>query len=150
MSSSTDADGETPTLRAALLAYGNARARNLGAARRALDIGEGDARAMLHIADHPGIRPSQLREFLDITAAGVTALLDRLERRDVVRRELDESDRRVTRVTLTVDMDETPWVALTRFDTRFDEATAALDASEVSRFAASLDLLTRATVGAPS
>ena len=73
-SSSTDAGGETPTLRAALLAYGNARARSVGAARRTLDIGEGDARAMLHIADHPGIRPSQLREFLDITAAGVTAI----------------------------------------------------------------------------
>ena len=51
-----------PTLRRALADYTRARSDALSAARRELKIGEGDARALLHIADNPGIRPTQLRE----------------------------------------------------------------------------------------
>jgi len=146
----TQGGRSAPTLRQALSGYVQSRSRALDEARRTLNIGEGDARAMLHIADNPGIRPTQLREYLNITSAGVTALIDRLEDRDVVRRDVDPLDRRVSRITLTIDLEKDPWVSLTRFDTRFDEAVTTMDAADMGRFADSLVVLTRMSVGTAS
>jgi DNA-binding MarR family transcriptional regulator len=140
---------DIPALRRALSGYLEARSGALLAARQALGIGEGDARALLRIAESPGIRPTQLREFLGITAAGVTALIDRLVERGAVRREVDPDDRRVNRITLTIDLAEEPWEQLTRFDTDFDAAILAADAVETDRFAALLDELILTTTGRP-
>ncbi|WP_345800463.1 MarR family transcriptional regulator [Microbacterium sp. AZCO] len=135
-----------PGLRHALMEYGRARSAAIGAARRELGIGEGDATALLHIADNPGIRPTQLREHLGITAAGITALIDRLVDRGAVRRDVDPSDRRVNRISLTIDLGQEPWVALTRFDDDFDEAVLTADEGEVLRFAELLGSLTSVVV----
>ncbi|GAB3410614.1 MarR family winged helix-turn-helix transcriptional regulator [Flindersiella endophytica] len=43
----------------------------------------------------------QLADLLHCDKTNVTGLVDRLERRDLVRRHLDDGDRRVTRVALT-------------------------------------------------
>lgn len=135
-----------PGLRRALSEYVRARSTALATARRALGIGEGDANALLHIAENPGIRPTQLREHLGITAAGVTALIDRLVDRGAVRRDIDPNDRRVNRISLTIDIAEEPWVQLTRFDDDFDVALLDADEVETLRFAELLDSLTASTL----
>ena len=134
-------------VRDALFAYVQARSDALSRARRELGIGEGDARALLHIAAHPGIRPSQLRDHLGITSPGVTALIDRLVDRGIVRRDVDPHDRRVNRISVTVDLDEEPWAGLTRFDTAFDDAVSAGDEEEAARFAELLESWTASSNG---
>jgi DNA-binding MarR family transcriptional regulator len=135
------------SLSQALSRYVDARSSALAEARRALNIGEGDARAVLFIADNPGTRPTKLRDYLGITSAGVTALIDRLVERDVVRRDMDPEDRRVSRITLTIDLAADPWSALTRFDSDFDGAVAAGDIQSAEQLAEILESLTESTVG---
>ena len=144
------ADSPLPSsLRRALTRYMEARSSALIEARRVLNIGEGDARALLFISDTPGTRPTQLRDYLGITSAGVTALIDRLVERGVVRRDVDPDDRRVSRITATIDVAEDPWSSLTRFDIDFDGAVAASDAEFTRQLAEALESLTDTTVGAP-
>lgn len=133
-------------VRAALAAYLQARSDALAVARRELGLGEGDAKALLHIAANPGMRPTQLREHLGITSAGVTALIDRLVDRGIVRRDVDPDDRRVNRISVTVDLDGDPWSNLTRFDNDFDLAVGEIDESESDTFSDLLESLTTATV----
>lgn len=142
------ADPRSPSpLRQALSRYLDARSTALAEARRALSIGEGDARAVLFIAENPGTRPTKLRDYLGITSAGVTALIDRLVERDIVRRDIDPDDRRVSRITLTVDISADPWSSLTRFDDDFEGAVAAGDLEQTQLLAEFLESLTESTVG---
>ncbi|MGW4046936.1 MarR family transcriptional regulator [Streptomyces sp. NPDC004721] len=64
-----------------------------------------DLRALIHLldADRAGtdVTPGRLGAALRLNSAGTTALLDRLERLGLVRRERDENDRR--RIMLTVE-----------------------------------------------
>ena len=142
------ADPRSPSpLRQALSRYLDARSTALAEARRALSIGEGDARAVLFIAENPGTRPTKLRDYLGITSAGVTALIDRLVERDIVRRDVDPEDRRVSRITLTIDISADPWSSLTRFDDEFEGAVAAGDLAQTQLLAEFLESLTESTVG---
>lgn len=134
-------DSETTADRA-LQRFVNARQASLIRARKTLGVNELDARAMLYVAAHPGARPSHLRDHLGITSAGVTTLVDRLAERRIVRRDVDEEDRRVNRITLAVDLESEPWSALTRFDRRVEEAAEALGPVENARLGAALDALT--------
>src|SRR5690349_14845755 len=111
----------------AMLRYVYARTSALTQARRELSIKELDARALLYIGDHPGTRPGTLSDFLGITSAGVTTLIDRLVERGVVRRDVDTRDRRVNRLSVTVDFSVPPWSALTRFDDAFTRAASTGD-----------------------
>lgn len=133
-------------VRAALQVYVQARSDALAVARRELGLGEGDAKALLHIAGNPGIRPTQLREHLGITSAGITALIDRLVERGIVRRDVDPDDRRVNRISVTVDLDEEPWSQLSRFDNDFDLGVDEIEERESDSFTALLESLTSATV----
>jgi hypothetical protein len=135
------------SLRQALTRYVEARSAALLEARRALKIGEADARALLFIADHPGTRPTQLSEYLGITSAGVTAMIDRLIDRGVVQREVDANDRRVIRISAIIDVAEDPWCSLTRFDSDFDSAIAQGDADQTDELAALLHSLMETTLG---
>lgn len=137
-----------PALTLALQRYVEARSAALLVARRELQVNELDARALLFIADNPGARPGQLREYLGITSAGVTTLVDRLVERGAVRRDIDEDDRRVNHLVLTVDLAADPWSALTKFDDAFCTATADADVTETERFAAALDALTESAAAA--
>ncbi|MBN9155637.1 MAG: MarR family transcriptional regulator [Microbacterium sp.] len=132
-------------LQGALRRYLDARGAALLAARTSLGIGELDARALLFIAENPGTRPTRLREYLGVTSAGVTTLIDRLVERGAVRRDVDPEDRRVNRITVTVDLDLEPWSALTRFDTDFDTAIGAHPTGQTEEFASLLDTLTTTT-----
>ena len=141
---------DTPalTLGVALRRYLDARNAALVAARASLGITDIDARALLFVVGNPGTRPTALREYLGITSAGVTTLIDRLVSRSLVRRDVDPADRRVNRITATVDMGEDPWSALNRFDDDFDVAVDAADQVMVENSTALLAALTAATVGA--
>ncbi len=138
MPSSTDSSsasaGETPLGRA-LLAYGEARRGAVAEARRELSLNELDARALLFVVDNPGARPSDVRDHLGITSAGVTTLIDRLVQRGAVRRDLDTEDRRVNHITAVIDLGEHPWSLLRAFDRSVDEAIRDLDPAESERLA---------------
>ncbi len=114
----------------------------LAQARRDLGVSELEAAALARIAEEPGIRPSNLRGHLGVTAAGVTTLVDRLIGRGLLRRELDAEDRRVNHIHLEVDLDAEPWVALRRFPQDVDAAIRDEPADAVAAAAA---LLTRVT-----
>ena len=140
----TPRESDHSLLTGALLRYVNARAAALIEARRVLRINELDARALLFVAAHPGTRPGTLSEFLGITSAGVTTLIDRLVDRGAVRRDVDANDRRVNRITVTVDLTKAPWSVLTRFDDAFDVAATTGDADSTQRLAMMLDACTDA------
>lgn len=141
---------DTPalTLGLALRQYLDARNAAMVAARASLGISDIDARALLFVVGNPGTRPTALREYLGITSAGVTTLIDRLVGRSLVRRDVDPSDRRVNRITATIDIADDPWSSLNRFDDDFDVAVGAADQAVVEKSAALLVALTAATVGA--
>lgn len=123
----------------ALLAYGEARRTAVAEARRELSLNELDARALLFVVDNPGARPSDVRDHLGITSAGVTTLIDRLVQRGAVRRDLDTEDRRVNHITAIIDLDTPPWSLLRAFDRSIDAAIAELDPDESARVAEILE-----------
>jgi len=136
----------TSKLSRALTAYSAARNDALVAARKELRISEVDARALLFVADNPGVRPSALRDYLGITSAGVTSLVDRLVERGLARRESDAEDRRGNHITATVDLTAEPWSALTEFDRRFERAVETNLGARSDELAALLTRLTEETV----
>lgn len=129
-------------LLAALDDYVAARDEAIAQARRDLNVSELEASALSRIADEPGIRPSNLRAHLGVTAAGVTTLVDRLIGRGLLRRELDEDDRRVNHIHLEIDLDTEPRVALRRFPREVEEAVRS-EPAEVATAAA--EMLVRIT-----
>jgi len=126
----------------ALRDYLDARAAALLVARKQLGINELDARALLHVIEHPGIRPVELRNVFGLTSAGITVLTDRLVERHALRRDPDPDDRRSVRLVATVDVGEGPWAALTRFDDEFEAAVEGLGGDEVE---SSAELIARLT-----
>jgi hypothetical protein len=131
-------EGARVTLGRALRDYVEARAAALLVARKTLDIGDLDARALIFIVDHPAARARDLGDYLGLSSAGTTTLTDRLVSRGVVVRQPDEVDRRVVRLTATIDLTEEPWSALTGFDTAFGDA---VDAGDETAAAAAADLI---------
>lgn len=132
---------------AALHRYVEARTAALTAARHALGVNELDARALMHINAHSGTRPGDLRDYLGITSAGVTTLIDRLVERGAVRRDVDADDRRVSRLTATADLHAEPWSILTRFDDAFSSALEGAGLHDAERLADALDTFTASAVG---
>jgi DNA-binding MarR family transcriptional regulator len=128
----------------ALARYTEARTTAMREARKSLGINEMDARALMFIAENPGLKSGELREYLNITSAGVTTLIDRLIDREAVRREPDPSDRRVSRIHLTIDMREEPWNALTRFDDELSAAALEKAPDVIEPFVELLDEMTAA------
>ena len=142
-------DPSSPTsLTEALRAYVEARDAAMVAARRSLSISETDAKALLFVAGNPGTRATALRDYLGITGAGVTTLIDRLVGRGVLRRDVDAIDRRVNRITASIDVAAEPWSELRRFDDDFELAAVEADPTLTDELAALLASMTTATVGA--
>lgn len=143
MAPATSSDPDA--LISALRDYTDARTAALIEARRELGVNELDARALLFIAENPGTRPSELRDYLGITSAGITTLVDRLIHRDAVERQGDGNDRRVVRLVALVDFENEPWSALSRFDSRFRTAADTHDQAALDRAATVVRELTAAT-----
>ena len=142
-------DPSSPTsLTEALRAYVEARDAAMVAARRSLSISETDAKALLFVAGNPGTRATALRDYLGITGAGVTTLIDRLVGRGVLRRDVDAIDRRVNRITASIDVAAEPWSELRRFDDDFELAAVEADPTLTDELAALLASMTTATVSA--
>ncbi|SDO94074.1 MarR family protein [Microbacterium sp. ru370.1] len=129
-------------LLAALDDYVAARDEAIARARRDLNVSELEAAALSRIGEEPGIRPSNLRAHLGVTAAGVTTLVDRLIGRGLLRRELDAEDRRVNHIYLEIGLDDEPWVALQRFPREVEEAVRS-EPADVA--AAAAEMLARIT-----
>lgn len=129
-------------LLAALDDYVAARDEAIARARRDLNVSELEAAALSRIGEDPGIRPSNLRAHLGVTAAGVTTLVDRLIGRGLLRRELDAEDRRVNHIYLEIDLGAEPWVALQRFPREVEEAVRS-EPADVA--AAAAEMLARIT-----
>lgn len=129
-------------LLAALDDYVAARDEAIARARRDLNVSELEAAALSRIGEEPGIRPSNLRAHLGVTAAGVTTLVDRLIGRGLLRRELDAEDRRVNHIYLEINLDAEPWVALQRFPREVEEAVRS-EPADVA--AAAAEMLARIT-----
>ena len=136
-----------PALSLALDAYVEARRSAELATRAELRLSETEVRALLRIRERPGIRPSELRDHLGVTSAGVTTLVDRLVERGLVRRELDTADRRMNHIHLEVDLDAVPWSRLDRFARDLDGAVDAEPASTTDDFAETLHRIIRAARG---
>lgn len=76
-------------------------------ARTDLDLQVYDALLHTFEAGDDGIRMTDLARQIALSKAGLTALIDRLERRSLVRRVPDPADRRAIRITLTEDGEAT-------------------------------------------
>ncbi|MCC4250035.1 MULTISPECIES: MarR family winged helix-turn-helix transcriptional regulator [Microbacterium] len=135
-----------PALSLALDAFVEARRSAEAAARAELRLNETEVRALRRIRDRPGIRPSELREHLGVTSAGVTTLVDRLVERDLLRRELDTEDRRANHIYLEIDLEAVPWSELDRFARDVDRAVDAETAATTDGFADALQRIIRATL----
>lgn len=129
----------------ALEEFVQARTRAVATARKELRVSELEARALAAIGAEPGIRPSRLREHLDVTSAGVTTLVDRLVERGLLRRELDVDDRRVNHIYLEIDLDAAPWSALTGFGADVETAVREEPRADADAFAKVLRRITAAT-----
>jgi len=94
--------GETTETTGELL-FGAARRlrRQFGAALLAVDVTPAQARALRHVVEGGGVRPSELAERLHIAARSATEVVDALEARGLVVRTPDPADRRATLVLPT-------------------------------------------------
>lgn len=66
-----------------------------------LGVTPGEARALLHIAAREGERQTQLAERMGIEPMTACGYIDRLEKRGLVTRTVDPSDRRAKQVSVT-------------------------------------------------
>jgi len=136
---------DTSPLSAALTFYSRERDAAAARARKQLGVNELEANAMSYIAKNPGIRPSELASYLRVTSAGITTMVERLVRRDILRREADQVDRRVNHIYLAVDIEKEPWSQLALFDATCRQVIEQLDPQVQADFA---DLLRHATLAA--
>lgn len=63
----------------------------------------GQSRVLHIIADNNGLNQKELAELLDIRSASMSELLNKLERSNLITREKDETDKRITHVFLSAD-----------------------------------------------
>jgi DNA-binding MarR family transcriptional regulator len=78
------------------------------------ELPSADTLALYHLADRP-LKSSELGDRLGLTAGSVTALVDRLIARNLVRRRPHERDRRVVLVEMTESGRAETWDALQHF-----------------------------------
>jgi len=72
---------------------------------RALGLTRSQWWVLTHLFRQDGITQSDLAEILDIEKATLGRLLDRMEAKDLVRRQTDDNDRRAKRVYLTAEVE---------------------------------------------
>ena len=72
---------------------------------RALGLTRSQWWVLTHLFRQDGITQSDLAQILDIEKATLGRLLDRMEAKDLVRRQTDDNDRRAKRVYLTTEVE---------------------------------------------
>ncbi|WP_116968932.1 MarR family transcriptional regulator [Blastomonas sp. UPD001] len=93
-------------------------------AAKALAVSRNDLRC-LHLLENGPVSPTQIGKALDLTSGSVTVLLDRLERKDFVRRRPSPHDRRA----LLVEATPRVWQSLAALYRPFGEALVNLSES---------------------
>lgn len=86
-------------------------------AARALGVSRNDLRC-LHLLENGPVSPSRIGQSLSLTSGSVTVLLDRLEKKDLVRRLPSPDDRR----GLLIEATSTAWQSLAGIYRPFGEA----------------------------
>lgn len=104
-------------------------------------VGITELRALSRIATAGTMSPKQLAESLDLTTGTVTALLDRMERADLVTRAAHPTDRRMLQLQITPVGAERLEMALSSFDANIHAAAKSMPAESV---AAATEFLRRA------
>jgi DNA-binding MarR family transcriptional regulator len=96
---------------------------------QSLDLSAADSLALYHLADEP-LSSSALGERLGLTSGSVTALVDRLVKRKLVRRVAHETDRRVVLVQMTKTGHAASWEQIQFFVRGAFAASASLTEQE--------------------
>lgn len=95
------------------------------------DVYPGQPPLMFALARKNGQSQKELAEQLDIKAATLTVMINRMEKNGMVRRETDEKDQRVTRIYLTERGVETLEVVRETLDRLEQQAIAGLSEEEI-------------------
>lgn len=111
-----------------------------------LRLAETDLRAMRLLLAEPGMSSRDLASRLGISPTSTAVLLDRLMRRDLIRREVD-AEGRPGGLFPTVALDEEPWSSLDRFDQRAGEIVADWPTETVADATALITAMRRGTEG---
>lgn len=93
-------------------------------AAQALGVSRNDLRC-LHLLENGPISPSMIGQSLSLTSGSVTVLLDRLERKDLVRRTPSPDDRRALLIEATAEA----WQSLAGIYRPFGEALGRLSSA---------------------
>jgi DNA-binding MarR family transcriptional regulator len=106
----------------------------------AMGLSSADTLALFHLANEP-LSASTLGERLGLTSGSVTALVDRLTERKMVKRRPSDSDRRMVYVEMTKAGHAASWKQLMHFVMSVEQAAASLSPGEqrtVAHFLATL------------
>ena len=121
---------------------------------RALGLTRSQWWVLTHLFRQDGITQSDLAEILDIEKATLGRLLDRMEAKDLVRRQTDDNDRRAKRVYLTAEVEPSVLTMRTIAAEMRRDALFGLSRSDREQFVDSLitikENLARLNENAPS
>lgn len=112
--------------------------RGLSSRIKPLGLSTGTFPALLELWEEDGLSQKQLVARLDIEQATMANTLTRMERDGLIRRQTDETDRRVQRIWLTDAARDKQTVAIAAANATNAQALAALTADEQDQFAALL------------
>lgn len=102
------------------------------------DITASQAKVLFYIYMFDISRPCEMVKTLGVDGSAVTRMLDRLEKKDLIAREIDPSDRRSQRVVLTEKGEATIKKARPLALVGLDELTSSLTDTEVSQLKSAL------------
>lgn len=97
------------------------------------DITASQAKVLFYIYMYGISRPCEICKTLGVDGSAVTRMLDRLEKKELVAREVDPTDRRSQIVQLTAKGEETIHRARPLAVNALDEFTASLNADEIEQ-----------------
>jgi len=104
--------------------------RALGAALQPFDLKPAQLDVLMNLYRHPGISQHDLARKLLVGRSNITMLVPQLEERNLLRREGDERDRRILRLSLTDDGEALLMKALKVYMALIEKAMAAVPASD--------------------
>ena len=104
--------------------------RALGAALLPLDLKPAQLDVLMNLYRHPGISQHDLARKLLVGRSNITMLVPQIEGRGLLRREGDEKDRRILRLTLTAEGEALLMRALKVYMALIEKAMATATPSE--------------------
>ncbi len=136
---------QAETIRQLLNRRDLASARHRSAISRRLGLSESEMLAVAHLAQRGRLTPSALAELLDLSSAGVTALVQRLELAGHVERRRHPTDRRSVELELSAALVERAGQAFHPLVGALDDLTTELSEPERAIVRRFLERVTIAT-----